>query len=193
MKLIIGIVLLISTVSFGQIANRLGFDWGFQGPDLAIQLRSRVKITNNFELNLGVDFNKSNTLGRLIGLDMYFGNWQGSKDRIHSIFFGVDYDNTSSGILYFGNSSSNSGSYFIEKNQYFIPKLGYRIYHKNIFLEHLPFQDLSISLVASYKFCSSQNSIYLRSGIYNEQAEKYLNGFVNGGFNTFFRITCWIK
>lgn len=53
MKLIIGIVLLISTVSFGQIANRLGFDWGFQGPDLAIQLRSRVKITNNFELNLG--------------------------------------------------------------------------------------------------------------------------------------------
>jgi len=185
------LLLIVTNTTFSQLENRFGLGIDFIVPDVGLQLNGNFKVTKCVELNLGLKFNASNTLGRVVGINTYLGNLEKSNN-IHSIIVGLGYDNTSSGIFSYGDDNSNSGRYLIPNNHYLIPKIGYRIYMSDGFVERIKFRDFSISLTASYNYPLSERNLIFKGGVYDSQSEKFAQGYLNGGLNFSVGFMAWI-
>lgn len=156
-------------MSFAQVENRFGFEIGSSVPDIAFQFRGKIKLIEPLDFEFGIDLNKSNTLGRTIGFNYHLGNWESLKEnKIRSILIGMDYSHVSSGVVSYRDGTI-SGSYLIQSNQYFSPKIGFRIYQKEVFKEYL----------------------VLRDGVASPTISEMLIKQAEGGINIFFRMTTW--
>ncbi|MCC7452673.1 MAG: hypothetical protein IT222_00795 [Crocinitomix sp.] len=182
---------LFYTSAFCQVENRFGIEIGATMPDLSFKFRTKFKLNDVLDVELGVGLNKSNTLDRSVGFNIYLGNWESTREnKIRSIMLSAVYSNMTSGIFNY-QEGGNSGSYLTNNNQYLAPKVGLRVYQKNIFIENVFLNDLSISIGAMYLFPFDNHYIILRNGTPSSQVENLLIQQAQGGLNVFFNITGW--
>ncbi|MCC7454042.1 MAG: hypothetical protein IT222_07745 [Crocinitomix sp.] len=189
MKQFLLVFSLMTSTVFSQVNSRFGFEYGVGGPDISGQVRGSIKTIEQLHINFGLDLYLANTMGRVIGVNYFLGKWGKSENQ--SLLLGIDYDNTTSGIYNYGDNEVDFGSFLIPQASYLVPKIGFRFYKMDYFLEGVPLDDFSISLVSSYKIPVSYKSLILRNGVYNSTQEDKALQYLKGGLNFSLKIGFW--